>query len=187
MRLCWKASLFKILAATALVVVPAGGFAASCTSQAELTPQDRGTLAGVGERLSTAFVQQDLSTLQNALLPAMASQWSGIQGVAEQAAPLVKGGKPQLRNIYLLDASTLSAPSDTQFFCSSANGALTVTVNMRALPPGKYALVLADAAGAQLAGQMALILVWDTTSSSPEWRLGGLSARQGIFDEHDGV
>jgi hypothetical protein len=187
MRLCWKGSLSNILAATALLAMPAGGFAASCTTQAELTPQDRGTLAAVGERLSTAFVQQDLGALQNALLPAMASQWNGIQGVAEQAAPLVKGGKPQLRNIYLLDASTLSTPSDTQFFCSSANGALTVTVNMRSLPPGKYALVLADAAGAQLAGQMAVILVWDTTSSSPEWRLGGLSARQGIFDGHDGV
>jgi hypothetical protein len=104
----------------------------------------------------------------------------------EQAAPLVKGGKVQLRNVYLLDASTLTAPSDTQFFCSNANGSMTVTISMHALPPGKYALVLSDAAGAALAGQMGFVLVWDTAGASG-WKLGGFSARQGMFGGHDGV
>jgi hypothetical protein len=167
--------------------LPAAGFAASCTTQAELTPQDRSTLAAVGERLSEAVLQQDFSTLQGALPPSMASEWEGIRSVAEQAAPLVKGGKVQLRNLYLLDASTLNATSDTQFFCSNTNGSLTVIISMRSLPPGRYALVLADAAGAPLAGQIAIILVWDPNGSQPGWKLGGISARQGMFDGHDGV
>jgi hypothetical protein len=86
----------------------------------------------------------------------------------------------------LLDASTLTAPSDTQFFCSNANGSMTVTISMRALPPGKYALILSDAAGAPLAGQMGFVLVWDTTGLSG-WKLGGFSARQGDFGGHDAV
>jgi hypothetical protein len=54
---------------------------------------------------------------------------------------------------------------------------------MRSLPPGKYAVVIADATGATLAGQLGIILAWDGTN----WRLAGLSAHQGLFDGHDGV
>jgi hypothetical protein len=181
MRLCLRSFI-----AAVLIAAPAAGFAASCTTQAELTPTDRGNLASLGEQLSDAVLRQDTSALQTVLLPAMSGQWDGIRGAVEQAAPLVKGGKVQLRNVYMLDASTLTAPSDTQFFCSNANGALTVTISMHALPPGKYALILSDAAGAALGGQMGFVLVWDTTGASG-WKLGGFSARQGNFGGHDAV
>jgi len=62
-----------------------------------------------------------------------------------------------------------------------------VTMNMRSLPPGRYAVILADAAGAAMAGQIGLVLAWDTTASPAVWRLAGLSVRQGSFDGHDGV
>jgi hypothetical protein len=131
-------------------------------------------------------VQQDFAALQAALLPAESQEWDGIRTVVEQAAPLVKGGQVQLRSLYLLDATTLAAPADTQFFCSNASGSLTVSITMRALPPGRYAVVLADAAGAPLAGQLGLILAWQG-GSAPGWKLGGVSVRQGMFDGHDGV
>ncbi|MGA8743974.1 MAG: hypothetical protein WB561_22465 [Terracidiphilus sp.] len=169
-----------------MIAAPAAGFAASCTTQSALTPEDRGTLASLGEQLSDAVLRQDTSALQTVLLPSLAGQWDGIRGAVEQAAPLVKGGKVQLRNVYLLDATTLTAPSDTQFFCSNANGSMTVTISMHALPPGKYAVLLSDAAGSPLAGQMGFVLAWDTTGASG-WKLGGFSARQGAFDGHDGV
>jgi hypothetical protein len=60
-------------------------------------------------------------------------------------------------------------------------------MNMRALPPGKYAVVLADAAGAPLGGQIGLVLAWDPTGATPAWELAGLTVRQGTFDGHDGV
>jgi hypothetical protein len=177
-RLFWK-----LWAVATLSLVPAAGQAATCTAQAELSLQDRSSLSAIGGRLSEAVVQQDEPTLQAALLPAEASEWSGIQGAIEQAAPLVKGGQIQLRNIYLLDAANQTAPADTQFFCSNSSGTLTVTVAMHALPPGRYAVVLADAAGAPLSGQLGIILAWDGSA----WRLAGLTAHQGIFDGHDGV
>src|ERR1019366_7217557 len=55
------------------------------------------------------------------------------------------------------------------------------------VPPGKYAVILSDAAGAPLGGEMGIILVWDPTGAVPGWKLGGLSLRQGIIDGHDGV
>ena len=181
MRLCWKGLL-----AALVIAAPAAGFAASCTSQASLTPEDRGTLASIGEQLTDAVIRQDTSALQTVLLPALSGQWEGIRGAVEQAAPLVKGGKAQLRNLYLLDASTLTAQADTQFFCSNQNGSMTVSISMHSLPPGRYAVVLSDASGASLAGQMAFVLAWDQTGA-PGWKLGGFSARQGAFNGHDGV
>jgi len=60
-----------------------------------------------------------------------------------------------------------------------------VTVNMSALPPGRYAVALADAVGAPLAGQIGLILAWD--SAAVAWKLAGLTIRPGVFEGHDGV
>jgi hypothetical protein len=198
MRLCWKVfsrpgvSLARTafpaaLAVITLLAVPVRGWAASCTTQGELQPSDRNALSAISSRLTTAVLNQDYGVLQSSLLPAEAGDWSGIHDSIELGAPLVKDGHVQLRNLYLLDATSLTAPADTQFFCSNASGSLTVTMNMRSLPPGKYAVVLADAAGAPLAGQIGLVLAWDAAAAPAAWKLAGLSVRQGAFDGHDGV
>jgi len=168
-----------------LLGLPAAAYATSCTTQAELTGPDRDALTAAGGRLAMAVMQQDVAALQASLLPAVAQDWPGIRAVVEGSAPLMKGGQMQIRNLYLLDASTLTAPADAQFFCSNASGSLTVTITMRALPPGRYAVVLADAAGAPLGGQLGFVLAWDGPASG--WRLGGLTVRQGVLDGHDGV
>ena len=186
MRLCWRVWT----AALGLIVLgsmPSQSHATSCITQGELQPQDRNALSSIAGRLALAVEGQDYGVLQAALLPAEAGDWAGIHDSVELGVPLVKDGQVQLRNIYLLDASTLAATADTQFFCSNASGSLTVTMNMRSLPPGKYAVVLADAVGAPLAGQIGLVLAWDTTGAAAAWKLAGLTVRQGTFDGHDGV
>ena len=184
MQLSWKG-----LSAIGLVLLtaPAACLGASCTTQAELNSLDREALAAAGARISTAVVQQNLGALQAALLPSEVGNWENIRGAVEDAAPLVKGGQAQLRSLYLLDNTAQSAPADTQFFCSNASGSMTVTITMRALPPGRYAVVLADAAGAPLGGQMGFILAWDGAGANGAWKLGGVSVRQGTFEGHDGV
>ena len=183
LKLCPILNLSCKVWMAAMLLAPVMSQAATCTPQAELTAGDRSQLSAAGGKLAQAVIDQDETTLQAALLPAEASEWRGIQGAVEQAAPLVKGGQLQLRNVYLLDAASQTATTDTQFFCSNAAGTLTVTITMHALPPGRYAVVLADATGAPLAGQIGIILAWDGSA----WRLAGVSAHQGIFDGHDGV
>ena len=182
MRLCSRGWI-----AAVLLAAPMSSLAVTCTTQAELQPQDRTALAAIGQRLTTAILQQDYATLQAQLLPAIASQWDGMRGEVELGAPLVKGGEAQLQSIYLLDATAQTATTDDQFFCSNASGSLTVTITMNALPPGKYAVILGQAAGAPLGGQIGLIVVWDPTATPAAWKLGGVSVRQGMIDGHDGV
>ncbi|KAA6464564.1 hypothetical protein DYQ86_00910 [Acidobacteria bacterium AB60] len=166
-----------------LLAAPTLAHAANCTTQAEMTPTDRDALAAAAQRLGIAVINQDMNALQSALLPAVVRDWDGIRSAIEQGAPDVKGGQVQLRNLYLMDATSLKAPEDTQFFCSNANGSTTVTISMRALPPGRYAIALADAPGSPLAGQMAFILGWDANA----WKLGGAFVRPGMLGGHDGV
>lgn len=175
----------KFLMAAALLAAPLTGVAATCTTQAEMSAPDRDLLSAVALHLSAAIAQQDYGTLQGALLPAEAGAWDGIRAAAQATAPLLSGGKMQIRNLYLLDASMQTAPADTEFFCADKSGAINVTITMHGLPPGKYAVVLADATGAPLAGQVGMILAWD--SAGQGWKLAGLAAHQGVFDGHDGV
>jgi hypothetical protein len=184
MRLCWKVFAAPAVLLAALAV-PLAARATSCTTQAEMLQQDRDALVAAGGRLAVAVAEQDLATLKATLLPAVAQDWEGISAAVESSASLMKGGQIQLRSLYLLDATNLAAPADTQFFCTSASGAITVTLTMRALPPGRYALVLADAAGAPYAGQLGFILVW--AGSANGWKLGGLTVRPGALDGQDGV
>ncbi len=184
MRLCRKGFAAPVVLSV-LLAAPVAGRATSCTTQAALLPQDRDELAATGGRLALAVAEQDLVTLKAALLPAVAQDWDGISGVVEASASLMKGGQIQLRSLYLLDATSLTAPADTQFFCTSASGALTVILTMRALPPGRYAVVLADAAGAPYAGQLGFILAWDGPADG--WKLGGLTVRPGALDGQNGV
>ncbi len=160
--------------------------AVTCTSQAELSAADRAQLSEAGVRISTDVLNQDYPALQAALLPSETSIWNAMHTAVEDAAPVMKGGHIELTNAYLLDASSLTAPEDSQFFCSNASGSLTVTVAMRALPPGKYAIVLGEAAGAPLDGQIGIVLAWEEGASGG-WKLAGVSIHQGKFDGHDGV
>ena len=174
-----------ILAAAVVLAASAASRAVTCTSQAELSAQDRAALAVAGQQLTQAVIGEDLVTLKADLLPAEASAWDTISATVDRAQPLMQGGHAQLRDVYLLDASNQTAPADTEFYCSNASGSLTVTITMRELPPGRYALVLADAAGAPMGGPLGLILAWDSPDDA--WKLAGLSVHQGIFDGHDGV
>jgi hypothetical protein len=184
MRVCLKGwALLAVL--MGLLAWPAAADATSCTTQAEMVGLDRDALTAAGGRFAVTVAEQDEAALKAALLPAVAADWDGIRQAAEDGAVLMKGGQVQLRALYLLDAASLTAPADTQFFCSNVSGTMTVTLNMRALPPGRYGVVLADAAGAPNAGQLGLLLAWDGTASV--WKLGGLSARPGSLDGQDGV
>lgn len=173
-----------------LFAAPAICRATTCTSQAEMDPLDRTALASEAQRLAVAVVQQDTATIQSSLLPAVAQQWDAIRGAVEQGAPAVKGGQAQINSMYLLDATSNTAPADAQFFCSNADGSMTVTITLGNLPPGKFAVAQAYVMGSPgpgvepgIMGQIAFILGLDANA----WKLGGIFVRPAMFGGHDGV
>jgi len=111
--------------------------AVSCTTQAELKPDERRSILETGNALAGDISAQNYDALQGSLLPAVIGDWEGMKSVAQSAKPLLDGGKVDWGNAYLLDATDLKGPADTQFFCTNADSSVTVTINLRSLPPGR--------------------------------------------------
>ena len=186
----WATALISGSLLCCLAAFPVASRAANCTSQAEMRGPDRDAMATVAQQLNVAVVQQTPGTLQASLLPAVAQQWDSIREAVEQGAPSVKGGQPQINAMYLLDASANTAPADTQFFCSNADGSMTVTITLGNLPPGKYAVVQSYVVGAApgtagpgIIAQITFILGSDANT----WKLGGVFIRPAVLGGHDGV
>ena len=173
-----------LLIAGALAALPA--LAVNCTTQASFKPSDRDALLAAGNSIADSVAAQNFDTLQASLLPAVIGEWDSIRGVAQGAAPILKSGKVNWGDGYLLDATDLKAPEDTQFFCTNADSSVTMTISLRSLPAGRYALLIGDYEGAPLAGQLALILGADSNAGG-KWKLGGLFVREGALDGHDGI
>lgn len=187
-----RAAGFSLAAAFTLGALAPAAHALSCTTQSGLKPEDRRAILEAGNALAADIAAQKLDALQAALLPAVAGDWEGIEPVAKSAKPLVDGGTIEWGDAYLLDATELKGPTDSQFFCTNADSQVTITINLRGLPPGKFALLLGDAAGAPLAGQLAFILgqpasEQPASSQTGQWKLGGIFAREGALEGHDGV
>src|SRR5271165_396397 len=157
--------------------------AITCTTPGAMQQTDRDALLAAANPIATAVTAQNYDALQSSLLPAVTGDWESIRSVVQGTKPLFQGGELHWRTSYLLDSTDLKAPADTQFFCTTSDNSLTVTISLRNLPPGHYALLLADYPGSALAGQLALILGQD----GGKWKLGGIYAREGILDGHDGV
>ena len=168
--------------ATAMLLAGVSAHAVSCTPQAEMPAPDREAVMAAATPIAGAIASQNFDVLQASLLPAVIPDWEGIRGGAQAAAPLLKGGELHWRNAYFLTATELKGPTDTQFFCTTPDSSLTVTINLRSLPPGQYALVLGEYTGSPMDGQIALILGFDS-----KWKLGGLFVREGAVSGHDGV
>ena len=158
--------------------------AVSCTTQGSMNATDRDALVAAASPLALALTTQKLDTLQASLLPAVQGDWDAIRGVAQSAAPLLKGGEVHWRNVYLLDATELKTPTDTLFYCTNADNSVTVTISLRSLPAGRYGLMIGDSTSSPYAGQLGLILGADTASA---WKLGGLFVREGALQGHDSI
>jgi hypothetical protein len=180
----WNRLTLQLIALLALAATPS--WAINCTTQGSMQPADRAALLAAANPLADAIASQNFDLLQSSLLPSVVGDWESIRGVAQGAAPILKGGKVAWGDGYLLDATDLKAPADTQFFCTNADSSVTMTINLHSLPAGRYALLIGDYEGAPLAGQLALILGADTIAGG-KWELGGIFAREGALEGHDGV
>ena|SRR5579872_4735235 len=155
-------------------------FAASCTTQAQMTAVQRDSLVNAAKEMLAEMQSGNVQTLQANTLPAVAADFSGIATSVQNLKPLIQNATLTVNNLYLLDASTQTGSAPIEFFC----GQPVVSVNFSDLPAGEYALAIGRATGVAQPQQIAIILA---KSTQGKWMLGGLFIKPMIFEGHDGI
>lgn len=156
-------------------------YAASCTTQAQMRDAQRSTLTNAARLLMTQVQSGNVAAIRANTLPAVASDFSGIQQSVQYLEPLVQPATITVDDLYLLDASG-DAPNSAQtdFFCGSP----VVGFDFNGLPPGTYALAIVHATGVKQPQQITLILA---KSQSNQWQLAGFFDKPMVMDGHDGT
>lgn len=155
--------------------------AASCTTQAQMTPAQRQALVSASRAMMAQVQSGNVQGLRANTLPAVAADFGGIQQSVQYLAPLVERATITVDDLYYLDASTDSPHgAKTDFYCGSP----VVGLDFNGLPPGVYALAILHATGIPRPQQVSFIL---SRMQDNGWLLAGLFDKPMILDGHDGV
>jgi len=182
---------FSILRAACLVVLlPSGlalpAFGVSCTTQSQMTAAERSALAQSAQIIAANVQAGNAAAVRTETIASVAAQFDGIANSIEEVTTSIHSARLTVDDLYLLDATDLKAPQETQFFCGVQGSALTVEITIPDLPAGKYALAVVHATGVPQPQQLSLILQNDPAGSSG-WKLAGFFTRPMVMGGHDGL
>ena len=154
--------------------------AASCTTQAEMTAQQRDALSSEARAVLGQMQTGDMLSLKANTLPSVAADFSGIASAIQGFSPLLHNATITVDDLYLLDNSTAPAGvSRVDFFCGSP----VVTLNFSALPQGIYALAILHATGVPQPQQVSLILA----QAANHWMFAGFYRKPMTEAGHSGL
>ena len=124
----------------------------------------------------------DTAGLQAETIPELTKDFSGIRGAVLDLGPHLKGDTLVVDQVYLLDATTLAAGSDAQFFCTLNKSQAEVDLSIAGLAPGTYGFAVVYAQGAS-PWRVSVLLRRD----AGRWLLAGFFPGPTQAAGHDGV
>lgn len=175
----------KFVVVALLAVQVSGGarraLAASCTTQAQMTAQQRDALSNAAKTILTDMQGGNIQSLQANTLPSVAADFSGIASSVQNLKPHLQNATLTVESLYVFDSTGAAAGSTpSSFFC----GQPLVILNFSDLPPGTYALAIGHATGVSQPQQISIILA---KSPQDKWLLGGLFIKPMLLIGHDGI
>ena len=171
-----------MLAACGAGAVSGTAWGETCTTQSAMQPADREALAGAARDLSAKLQSGDAAGLETQTIPELQKDFSGIRAAALDLAPHLKGDTLVVDQVYLLDATTLAAGSDAQFFCTLNKSQAEVDLSIAGLTAGTYGFAVVYGQGAS-PWRVSLLLRRD----AGKWLLAGFFPGPTQATGHDGV
>ena len=160
--------------------------AQTCQTSTELDDATRNAITTTATRFYTAAAGGDANTLRQNAIPSLAGDFSGIEGLIKARQADLDGAQPNIKNIFLLDEQGVAPDPHAEFYCGvfNRNGqtANSAAFYLDNLPPGKYGVVLIEAASAKAHTNFSEIL----QLSGTDWKLGGLYIKAAQINGHDG-
>ena len=157
----------------------------TCLTANDMDQATRSALTTSGQRYYDLVARGDSATLRQGAIPAVASDFSGIEATVRDNQPAFVGAKAAPRPPFLLDAQGSAPIPHAEFFCgvfgSRGQTADSAVFYLNNLPPGKYGIVIFDVPSSKSAHTVSFIL----QQQGNDWKLGGLYIKSSQITGHD--
>lgn len=167
----------------AVTLLPSVALASAvCETATEMNPAVRTALEATARRYFELAARGDAAALKQASIPAVASDFGGIERAISDNKAAFSGAQVSVRPPYLLDAADNQAPLPrAEFFCGIYNSPDRVGFVIPNLPPGTYAFTTLDVASQKGPYMVSMVL----QQQGNDWKLAGYYVRQAAFGGRD--
>jgi hypothetical protein len=160
------------------------GQAQVCQNSGDIDASTRASVEAAAKRYFDLSSKGDTTTLKQNSIPAVAANFSGIEGAVKEHQPAFVGAQATVRPVYLLTAEGTQPLARAEFLCGvfgpngqTKDSAVFVLPN---LPPGKYAVTVLD-----VGGKSPLTLTFVLQEIGSDWKLAGFFAADSQVAGHD--
>ncbi len=181
---CFQTRL-SCMAVLFLALLPLHAGAQTCQTANDMDPALRNAITSAGQRFFNMAVRGDTVSMRQGAAPSLLSDFSGIEATLRDHQPELAGAQPVIKASFLLNADDATANDVAKFYCGvfnkngqTANSAAFYIPN---LSPGKYAIVLMDAASPKGRTMFSEAL----QQMGNDWKLGGLYIKPAQIAGHD--
>ncbi len=156
----------------------------SCITQAKMTPAQRTEAGSAAYRLAQSVLAGDSKAVQDATIPAYASEFAQTGYLIRTTAGSLAGDSLAVSQLYFLDASnrTANETGDADFSCPLAGTAAETDFAIGGLPPGHYAFAMVEASGPS-----PWLLSFLLQSDPSGWKMAGFYPHRRDAAGHNGV
>jgi hypothetical protein len=170
-----------------LLLCSTTAWAQRCTEAKDTDPAPRSAIESAARQYFEMAARGDSAGLQQNAIPSVAQNFNGIAGAVRDNLASIQGAQGNIRNAFLLDASSTTGTVERAEFYCGVFGAYGHTANSTAfiipnLPAGKYAIAIVDAQGSKVPFTISFVL----QQMGQQWKLAGYYAKSGLAAGHDG-
>lgn len=174
-----------LLAVAVLLCFRSFTSAQTCLTSDEMDAATRSAVQSTSSRYFDMIQRGDSASLKQNAIPALASNFSGVEDTVKENQPNLAGAQATARAPFVLKAEGTAPLARAEFLCGiftasgpTANAAEFVIPN---LPPGTYAVQILDIRGPKSSYTGSFVL----QQIGSDWKLGGLFLRPAQMVGHD--
>jgi len=169
--------ILRIALGAILLGAAAGAGAESCQTSGDMDAATRGAIVSAARRYFDMAANGDAAGLRQNATAAVASDFSSIEAAAKNHRTEIAGSHATERPPFLLLAEGAASIPHAEFFCGvfgkRTQSPDSAVFTLDDLSPGKYAIVILDAAASNPPSTVSFVL----QQQGSDWKLGGLYIR----------
>jgi hypothetical protein len=178
-------TVIRLMIAGTVLWLAIAAMAETCRSGADLDDATRSAFNNAAMRYFGLISQGDAASLKQHAIPSLSADFAGIEAVVKDNSSALQGAKATARPPFLLEAEGTSALAHGEFYCGvfGASGQTrdSAVFYLNNLAPGKYGVVILDAATGKGPYTVSLVL----QQAGSDWKIGGLYIKATQFAGHD--